>query len=49
VAAFLDGLSSRTYNPRRWTMDNATPTAHRAAWLQVMEDFSSRSGWDLSL
>ena len=49
VEAFLDGLKARTYNPRRWTLENATPTAHVAAWRRVMEDFSSRSGWDLSL
>ena len=49
VKTFLDGLCTRTYNPRRWTMENATPTAHIAAWRRVMEDFSTRSGWNLEL
>ncbi len=49
VKTFLDGLSTRTYTPRRWTMENATPEAHVAAWRKVMEDFSARAGWNLEL
>ena len=49
VKAFLDGLSTRTYTPRRWTMENATPEAHVAAWRTVMADFAQRAGWSLEL
>ena len=49
VKAFLDELSTRTYTPRRWTMANATPDAHVAAWRTVMNDFAERSGWNLGL
>jgi hypothetical protein len=49
VKTFLDGLATHTYEPRRWTLANATPQAHVAAWRTVMTDFAQRSGWNLEL
>ena len=42
VSKFLDGLSERTYSPRDWTMQNATPDAHVNAWREVMIEFGER-------
>ena len=46
VQTFLEGLSMRTYQPRNWTMQNATPEAHVAAWRDVMGDFGERFGFE---
>ena len=46
VQTFLEGLSTRTYQPRNWTMQNATPEAHVAAWRDVMGDFGERFGFE---
>lgn len=42
VSNFLNGLSERTYTPRDWTMQNATPEAHVGAWRDVMMEFGER-------
>ncbi|MEM7154742.1 MAG: hypothetical protein AAF799_17970 [Myxococcota bacterium] len=47
VRQFLDGLTSRQYNPRRWSLANATPAAHAVAWRKVMVDLHKRGGWAL--
>lgn len=49
VGAFLEALSSRDWNPRRWSMENATPAVHRDGWRKVMMDFQRMSEWDLGL
>ncbi|HIA03841.1 MAG TPA: hypothetical protein EYN06_06345 [Myxococcales bacterium] len=49
AGAFLDSLASRTYEPRRWTMQNATPSVHIAAWATVLRDFNSRYNFGLTL
>jgi hypothetical protein len=46
VSQFLDGLSERHYNPRDWTMQNATPEAHVNAWREVMVEFGERFGFE---
>lgn len=49
VGAFLEELPDRTWNPRRWTMANATPELYGDAWRGVMVDFQHMSEWDLGL
>ena len=45
VSQFLTGLSDRSYTPRNWTMQNATPQAHVNAWREVMVEFGERFGF----
>jgi hypothetical protein len=42
VAAFLASLEQRVWEPRKWTMEHATPAAHRRAWSEVMRDMKRR-------
>jgi hypothetical protein len=46
---FLQTLDTRTYNPRAWTLKNATQEIAAQRWRRVMVDFQSMSGWDLGL
>jgi len=49
VAGFLDSLSTRTYQPRNWSLQNATQAANVAGWRKAMAILSERSGWQLEL
>jgi len=49
VGDFLGALSTRSYNPRKWILDHATPAHARASWRSAMENFQERSGWPLGL
>ena len=46
---FLDTLDKRTYNPRSWTMKNATLPIALARWRKVMMEYQAMSGWDLGV
>jgi hypothetical protein len=52
VAAF-DGftrtLETRTYTPRMWVMEHASPVVHLDAWRGVTESFAAMSGWKIGL
>jgi glycosyltransferase involved in cell wall biosynthesis len=39
VSAFLQGLGERSYQPRRWTMQHATPEASIDSWRRVIADW----------
>ncbi len=47
VGDFLESLSTRTYNPRRWSMEHASPSANVEAWRSVMKDFAGLSGFEV--
>jgi hypothetical protein len=44
---FLETLDTRAYNPRAWTLANATREIAVQGWRKAMTSFQSMSGWDL--
>jgi len=46
---FSHSLETRTYQPRAWTLANASPDVHREGWRLVVSDFAAMSGWNLEL
>ena len=46
---FLQTLDTSTYNPRAWTLENATLEIANERWRKAMGAFQSMSGWDLGV
>lgn len=44
---FLQTLDTRSYNPRAWTLENATLDMAIERWREAMTGFAAMSGWDL--
>ncbi len=46
VRGFLHEVESgRHFEPRRWTLDHASPELNRKAWSDVLEGFDARARW----
>ena len=48
VAAFLNGIDDRVWNPRAWVLADASLATAAAGWRRVIADFEEMSGWNLT-